>query len=87
MLCESVLMNDKFPKVHLVSFADGKFKNRRDDFVNEAQEMDLFKSVTVYSFDSLDEIYKQTHRDFIFLIQGALDIGFGNLKLCFSRWR
>jgi hypothetical protein len=58
-------MEDNIPNIHLVSFADGAFKNRAKGFINEAEKMDVFNSINVFTFDDLDVNYKNNHREFI----------------------
>jgi hypothetical protein len=59
-------MEDNIPNIHLVSFADGVFKNRAKGFINEAEKMDVFNSINVFTFDDLDVNYKNNHREFIY---------------------
>jgi hypothetical protein len=59
-------MEKNIPDVHLVSFADGHFKNRRNGFIDEAEKMDIFSSINVFTFDKLDLDYQSAHHEFIY---------------------
>jgi hypothetical protein len=58
-------MEIAIPNVHLVSFADGQFKDRAEGFVDEAEKMDIFRSIKVFTFNDLDIDYQNKHREFI----------------------
>jgi predicted NACHT family NTPase len=51
--------------IHLVSFADGAFKNRKTSFIQEAEGFGLFDSVTVYDSQSIEKKYWEQHAPFI----------------------
>jgi hypothetical protein len=46
-------MEDNIPNIHLVSFADGVFKNRAKGFINEVEKMDVFNSINVSAHQHL----------------------------------
>lgn len=53
------------PKPRLVSFADGKFTKRKDQFYNEARQSDFFSDVDIYSFASLPHDFRAKHGAFM----------------------
>jgi len=62
------------PKVHLVSFADGAFANRKNVFQSMAQDTCLFDRIDVHNLDSLPTDFKHAHGDY--MTQTARGFGF-----------
>lgn len=52
-------------KVHLVSFADGPFRARREPFIKQALSMDIFASVQVFDESLLDKNWRSKHVHFL----------------------
>ncbi len=52
-------------KIKLVSFADGAFKNRKDQFIKEAEAMGLFDEITVFDAAMLPALFKEKHMSFM----------------------
>lgn len=52
-------------KYHLVSFADGAFVKRANDFEVEADNTGLFDSIKVFNFAGLERDYRINHERFI----------------------
>lgn len=53
------------PKPRLVSFADGKFSKRKDQFHAEARQSNFFSDVNIYSFESLPHDFRTKHGAFM----------------------
>ena len=55
----------RFQKTRLVSFADGKFADRRMQFEKEAQQMALFDQIRIYDGGSLPASFRAKHGRFM----------------------
>ncbi|WP_269520967.1 hypothetical protein [Alteromonas sp. BMJM2] len=51
--------------IHLVSFADGAFKDRGEEFAKEAVDTNFFDTVSVYHLNDLEIDFLESHRDFM----------------------
>ena len=51
--------------LHLISFADGAYKSRRNGFLKEACSMEIFKSIDVGDRNYLEPAYLRKHADFM----------------------
>ncbi len=51
--------------IHLVSFADGAYKDRRDGFISEAKRMEVFDTISVSSLTDLPAAFLDKHQNYM----------------------
>jgi len=52
-------------KLHLVSFADGAFSERRHNFIRQAEKLGVFDSIKVHSLATLEADFREAHGEYL----------------------
>lgn len=53
------------PRIKLISFADGAFANRKNEFEKQAEAFGVFSDVEVYDRRTLDQSFVSQHKEFM----------------------